>query len=292
MGLAQAFLGIHEVDLNNKKYQYLRNPPCSRGITLPQGLKAHAYGSYGRLLPRTPDLRYVDVLAAIASWIPTSTFLLMSMSGPRAGSSIIRAIWPQANPRRLAPRLSQIRQGSTTSSTPFLPCPACFPVLHQPARVGAHSVVTSGLVRWASPLRVSYLPARTIPTKRYLSSTPLRPHADRASPPTNHTPPHTAKTLTEEEKHVLSSAAGKATQPHSSVEGAVVPSATSDAAKSAELEITEKEQSRRDWEIIKKLIPNIWPKDDWGTKTRVLVAVGLLVGGKVSQRPVDYFQIS
>lgn len=46
--------------------------------------------------------------------------------------------------------------------------------------------------------------------------------------------------------------------------------------------MSEKEQSRRDWEIIKKLLPNVWPKNDWGTKTRVLLAVGLLIGGKVS----------
>lgn len=45
--------------------------------------------------------------------------------------------------------------------------------------------------------------------------------------------------------------------------------------------MSEKEQSRRDWEIIKKLLPNVWPKNDWGTKTRVLLAVGLLIGGKV-----------
>lgn len=47
-------------------------------------------------------------------------------------------------------------------------------------------------------------------------------------------------------------------------------------------DVSEKEQTRRDWEIIRTLIPNIWPKDDWKTKTRVLTAVGLLVGGKVS----------
>lgn len=46
--------------------------------------------------------------------------------------------------------------------------------------------------------------------------------------------------------------------------------------------VSEKEQSRKDWEIIKKLVPNIWPKNDWGTKTRVVLAVSLLVGGKVS----------
>lgn len=46
-------------------------------------------------------------------------------------------------------------------------------------------------------------------------------------------------------------------------------------------EVSEKEQTRRDWDIIKTLLPNVWPKNDWSTKTRVLLAVGLLVGGKV-----------
>lgn len=46
-------------------------------------------------------------------------------------------------------------------------------------------------------------------------------------------------------------------------------------------DVSEKEQSRRDWDIIKKLLPNVWPKNDWSTKTRVLLALALLVGGKV-----------
>lgn len=45
--------------------------------------------------------------------------------------------------------------------------------------------------------------------------------------------------------------------------------------------VSDKEQTRRDWDIIKKLLPNVWPKNDWGTKTRVLLAIGLLIGGKV-----------
>lgn len=42
-----------------------------------------------------------------------------------------------------------------------------------------------------------------------------------------------------------------------------------------------KEQRMQDVQIIKRLLPNIWPKGDRSTKARVLIALGLLVGGKV-----------
>jgi ABC transporter ATM len=42
-----------------------------------------------------------------------------------------------------------------------------------------------------------------------------------------------------------------------------------------------KEQRLQDIQIVKRLLPNIWPKGDRATKTRVLVALGLLIGGKV-----------
>ena len=42
------------------------------------------------------------------------------------------------------------------------------------------------------------------------------------------------------------------------------------------------QQRRNDWEIVKKLSGNLWPKDDWATRSRVLVGLGLLVAGKVS----------
>lgn len=45
-----------------------------------------------------------------------------------------------------------------------------------------------------------------------------------------------------------------------------------------------KEQRLQDVQIIKRLLPNIWPKGDVSTKTRVLIALSLLVGGKVGRR--------
>lgn len=95
--------------------------------------------------------------------------------------------------------------------------------------------------------------------------------------------------------HELSEAARKATQAHSGPEGhqkeehhpsatarnpePVKPAAVADVGKATT--VSDKEQSRRDWDIIKKLLPNVWPKNDWSTKRRVLLALGLLVGGKV-----------
>jgi ATP-binding cassette subfamily B (MDR/TAP) protein 7 len=52
---------------------------------------------------------------------------------------------------------------------------------------------------------------------------------------------------------------------------------TDDASK-----VSEKEQSLTDWNIIKRLAVNIWPKGEWEIKVRVAGALGLLVAGKVS----------
>lgn len=45
---------------------------------------------------------------------------------------------------------------------------------------------------------------------------------------------------------------------------------------------TAKEQREADWSILRKLSGHIWPKGDKSTRTRVVLAVALLVGGKVS----------
>ncbi|KAI0337240.1 P-loop containing nucleoside triphosphate hydrolase protein [Trametopsis cervina] len=45
--------------------------------------------------------------------------------------------------------------------------------------------------------------------------------------------------------------------------------------------ITIAEQRRRDWNIIKRLSGNLWPKDDWSTRSRVVLGLSLLVAGKV-----------
>lgn len=48
-----------------------------------------------------------------------------------------------------------------------------------------------------------------------------------------------------------------------------------------DVHISIQQQRKNDWEIIKRLSRNLWPKDDWSTKARVVVGMGLLVSGKV-----------
>ncbi|BGP25073.1 Iron-sulfur clusters transporter atm1, mitochondrial [Rhodotorula toruloides] len=126
----------------------------------------------------------------------------------------------------------------------------------------------------------------------------LRTHAhyarDRPSPPPTSRQPETAPTSQREREHELSEAAAKATQAHPGPEGhqkeqsvRKEESGVTDIGK--EETVSDKEQTRRDWDIIKKLLPNVWPKNDWGTKTRVLLAVGLLIGGKLLNVQVPFF---
>ncbi|KAI8369348.1 uncharacterized protein BYT42DRAFT_106127 [Radiomyces spectabilis] len=44
---------------------------------------------------------------------------------------------------------------------------------------------------------------------------------------------------------------------------------------------TNKERNATDWAIIRQLMKYIWPKNDVGVKSRVVIALGLLIGGKV-----------
>jgi hypothetical protein len=48
--------------------------------------------------------------------------------------------------------------------------------------------------------------------------------------------------------------------------------------------LTNAEQRRRDWAIVRRLAVHIWPKDDWTTRGRVVFGVSLLIGGKVRHR--------
>ncbi|KAI0748288.1 P-loop containing nucleoside triphosphate hydrolase protein [Daedaleopsis nitida] len=45
--------------------------------------------------------------------------------------------------------------------------------------------------------------------------------------------------------------------------------------------ITQSEQRQRDWNIVRKLAENLWPKDDWKTRGRVVLGFGLLISGKL-----------
>ncbi|KAH9179119.1 P-loop containing nucleoside triphosphate hydrolase protein [Lactarius sanguifluus] len=48
-------------------------------------------------------------------------------------------------------------------------------------------------------------------------------------------------------------------------------------------------QRRRDWAIVRRLAVRIWPKNDWGTRGRVVLGVGLLVSGKLLNVQVPLF---
>jgi hypothetical protein len=41
------------------------------------------------------------------------------------------------------------------------------------------------------------------------------------------------------------------------------------------------DRNKTDWAIIRQMMKYIWPKNDVGVKTRVVIALSLLVGGKV-----------
>lgn len=46
-------------------------------------------------------------------------------------------------------------------------------------------------------------------------------------------------------------------------------------------EVTVREQRKRDWSIMHKMMEHMWPQD-WGVRSRVVLGLGLLVGGKVN----------
>ncbi|KAG8908488.1 Iron-sulfur clusters transporter atm1, mitochondrial [Tulasnella sp. 403] len=54
------------------------------------------------------------------------------------------------------------------------------------------------------------------------------------------------------------------------------------------IHVTQAEQRKADWKIVKQLSTNIWPKGQWDVKTRVLLALGLLIAGKVTTVQVPF----
>ena len=47
------------------------------------------------------------------------------------------------------------------------------------------------------------------------------------------------------------------------------------------IHISQAEQRRKDWNIVKRLAKHIWPKNDWYTRGRVIAGLGLLISAKV-----------
>ena len=52
---------------------------------------------------------------------------------------------------------------------------------------------------------------------------------------------------------------------------------------------TNKEQRKADWAIMREMAQYLWPKDNFGTRARVVVAVSLLVGSKVLNVQVPFY---
>lgn len=174
------------------------------------------------------------------------------------------------------------------------------------------------LCRACQPVRALQTLRQPVPRRRapspILSLTRSHAHyardPDPSQPPTRGAAPRGPQDEAREREHELSEAARKATQAHSGPEGhqkeehqhhaaeripepttadlkAKQPPVTTDVGK--EHTVSDKEQTRRDWDIIKKLLPNVWPENDWSTKRRVLLALGLLVGGKLLNVQVPFF---
>ncbi|KAF9283784.1 Iron-sulfur clusters transporter atm1, mitochondrial [Linnemannia elongata] len=66
-------------------------------------------------------------------------------------------------------------------------------------------------------------------------------------------------------------------------------SGTSPAVKAATEKASNADQNQLDWKIFKDLSSYIWPKNDSGVKIRVVVALGLLVMGKILNVQVPFF---
>ena len=66
---------------------------------------------------------------------------------------------------------------------------------------------------------------------------------------------------------------------------------TREAAVELSAHISPREQRRKDWNIIRKLLVHIWPKNDWGVRNRVLFGLALLLVGKVRRSHIrcQYF---
>jgi ATP-binding cassette subfamily B (MDR/TAP) protein 7 len=57
----------------------------------------------------------------------------------------------------------------------------------------------------------------------------------------------------------------------------------------AEHVVTKKEQRTADWAIIKEMSRYLWPKDNLGTRMRVGISVGLLVGAKLLNVQIPFY---
>lgn len=117
------------------------------------------------------------------------------------------------------------------------------------------------------------------PTLRVLTTTSSLRYASR--PPSTPTPPANPSSKT---KSAASPTENGAVQ-QSKISTTPKPAADPLAA----IDKTTQEQRQADWAIIKEMSQYLWPKDSFGTKLRVGLAVGLLIGAKVLNVQVPFY---
>lgn len=160
--------------------------------------------------------------------------------------------------------------GKTSITTTMISRPFCL----GRAGVGAgHSTLLCS--RLQTQLRRPWLQQKTAgsPTLRVLATTAsLRDHSAKTPPSTT-----TASPASPASKH------GAPPQ----ISSPVAPKPAADPL--AAIDKTTQEQRKADWAIIKEMSQYLWPKDSLGTKLRVGLAVGLLVGAKVLNVQVPFY---
>ena len=107
-------------------------------------------------------------------------------------------------------------------------------------------------------------------TKRIFATTPL------------HRKENVARTQTIQREDHVKQPAEESIKPESfQKEAGAQPAAVKVDPLLAEQTVSNKEQRKADWAIIKDMAQYLWPKNDFGTKFRVGLSVSLLIGAKV-----------
>jgi hypothetical protein len=81
-------------------------------------------------------------------------------------------------------------------------------------------------------------------------------------------------------RHLSSQSTPVFVKPHPPTPNDSKGSSKSDTAQAGE--VTVQEQRKKDWSIMRKMMEHMWPQD-WGVRSRVVLGLGLLVGGKVNR---------
>ncbi|KAG9105016.1 Iron-sulfur clusters transporter atm1, mitochondrial [Ceratobasidium sp. 370] len=148
----------------------------------------------------------------------------------------------------------------------------------QGVRFRPHSACSFAPPRWTGSSFTSLTRPDTLRLSIHQGFRPFRHLASNEPRPTTTVPPSSQPPS----PHLATSPAKPPSSPPSSGAGETV------------VHISQAEQRRVDWHIVKKLIVNVWPKGEIGIKTRVVLALSLLLAGKVPmffKQIVDSFNV-